>query len=139
MSIPRYYGHSATLLENGSVLVVGGYGPETSRAEIYDPTMGSWTSTGSLKTPRVQHVAVRMADGRVLVAGGHGGYLNFVNTAEIYDPTTGEWSDAGTFSVARSGATATLLADGTVLVAGGSGVDYRGVNSAETYDPRTGL
>src|SRR5438034_7345390 len=50
LNIARY-GHTATLLQNGKVLVVGGYGGETS-AELYDPATGTWSITGSQNTAR---------------------------------------------------------------------------------------
>ena len=47
---------------------------------------GSWSSTGSMFTPRVQHTATRLADGRVLVTGGINGDLNSVRGAEFVTP-----------------------------------------------------
>ncbi|MGH9837501.1 MAG: kelch repeat-containing protein [Blastocatellia bacterium] len=144
----RSFGHTATLLANGKVLVVGGNNVSnpccraTGSAELYDPATGQWSATGSLSTPRLGHIAVRLANGKVLVAGGRSGYFptTVVTTAEIYDPDTGAWSAAGNFSVARQGATVTLLADGWLLVAGGwSDADSASVNSAELYDPVTGV
>jgi uncharacterized protein (TIGR03437 family) len=135
------YGHTATLLANGEVLVVSGSGNST---ELYDPVTGRWSPTGNLSTSRVGHSAVRLANGKVLVAGGfiynrNENLYTFLATAEIYDPGTGVWSVAGSLNVARAGATATLLADGSVLVAGGgSHPDWSVVNSAELYDPTTG-
>ncbi|MBI1872909.1 MAG: hypothetical protein HYS05_03350 [Acidobacteria bacterium] len=133
---------TATLLENNKVLVVGGIA-----AELYDPSTGQWSSTGNLITPRYGHIAVRLADGKVLVAGGiRIDYVRYtdrvVSSAEIYDPATGTWQPAGELSVPREGHTANLLADGTVLVIGGSNY-YQGSgwfthSSAEIYDPVTG-
>jgi len=123
-------GHTATLLENGKVLVVGGdnKGGVLDGAEIYDPATGQWSATGSPSTPRSSHIAVRLANGKVLVAGG-----TYLTTTEIYDPDTGVWSAAGNLSVGRQAPGATLLADGKVLVIGGASV-----NSADLYDPATG-
>jgi N-acetylneuraminic acid mutarotase len=149
----RSYGHTATLLANGKVLVVGG--PDVSNpccrqlsnAELYDPATGQWSATGSLSRPRGGHIAVRLANGKVLVAGGGTSYLPLVGvnyafnnaeiSAEIYDPDSGTWSPAGNLSVARMSHTATLLADGEVLVTGGYGVGSAVLNTAELYDPAT--
>ena len=51
--------HTATLLPNGKVLVAGGMTAATfsSSAELYDPASGTWTTTGSLDTARVDHTA----------------------------------------------------------------------------------
>src|SRR5438093_1327530 len=68
-------GHTATLLPSGKVLVAGGYNNddfsvEEASAELYDPTTGKWSITGSLHTRRHGHTATLLPDGRVLVAGG---------------------------------------------------------------------
>ncbi len=74
-----------------------------------------WTQTGSLASPRQQHTATALSDGRVLVAGGWGGGAS----AELYDPATGLWAPTGSMNASRMDHTATLLADGRVLVAAG--------------------
>jgi|RhiMetdeSRZDD1v2_1073273.scaffolds.fasta_scaffold24267_5 hypothetical protein len=133
MNIPRAV-HTATLLLNGKVLVVGGNngtGPVSS-AELYNPTTGMWSITASLNTARYGHTATLLQDGKVLVAGGWNG--SYLNSAELYDPTTGKLSVTGSLNTARYGHTATLLPDGKVLVAGGGFV----LNTAELYDPNTG-
>jgi Kelch motif/Galactose oxidase, central domain len=128
--------HTAVLLSNGKVLVVGGIGPNayfaTATAELYDPATGQWSATGNMSRPRESHVAVRLTNGKVLVAGGFSGavYGDPQTSAEIYDPESGTWSAAGSLSVARGAShSATLLADGRVLVTGGF--------EAELYDPAT--
>ena len=137
MGTPRW-GHIATLLANGRVLVVGGRNGvvQLSSAELYDPSTGTWSPTGSM----VGHVggdfsATLLRDGRVLVAGGgRGGDLyQPVADAELYDPATGSWTATGSMNAPRSGHLAALLPDGRVLVAGGVEL-----NSAELYDPATG-
>src|SRR5215831_18341658 len=64
----------STLLANGKVLVVGGWGvafaPPQSSAELYDRATGSWTTTGSLDDGRYGHTASLLPNGRVLVVGG---------------------------------------------------------------------
>ena len=135
------FGHTSTLLANGKVLVVGGRlcanssCTEFGSAELYDPGTGAWSTTGGLGVPRHAHVAVRLPNGKVLVAGGHNGATNW-NTAELYDPDTGIWSATGSLTTARAFATATLLPNGKVLVAGGGTGDF--LNSAELYDPGNG-
>ncbi len=122
-------GHTATLLTNGKVLVVGGDG--TSSAEIYDPATATWTNTDSMARPHDGAVTTLLVNGKVLVAGG-----NSTSSAEIYDPETGTWTDTGSMGGPRGGAVAALLASGKVLVAGGS-VDGSTLSSAEIYDPAT--
>lgn len=134
------WGHTATLLEDGRVLIVGGQETPSRKldtAEIFDPSTGLWSSAGSMAEKRSSgHRAILLADGRVLVLGE-----NDDASAEIYDPSTGEWSSAGVMLEARNWASATLLEDGRVLVAGGSDATKAGVeelDSAEIYDPSTG-
>jgi N-acetylneuraminic acid mutarotase len=143
-------GHTATLLRDGSVLVVGGYDGEgppiedaahvpLATAEVYDPASGRWSATASMSTARAGHTATLLPDGGVLVVGGGGEGEPMEGgprsaTAELYDPGTGTWSATGSMTEARNGFSATLLANGTVLVAGG-GANYR---EAELYDPSNG-
>jgi len=132
--------HTATLLANGKVLVCGGFSSSAgytsvSSCELYDPSTGTWSSTGSMATARHFHTATLLNSGKVLISGGEG-----ISTCEIYDPTTGTWSTTGSMSTDRLHHTATLLASGNVLVTGGhsNGAGYISVNTCELYDPTTG-
>ena len=134
-------GHSATLLKDGKVLIVGG-GDGT--AELFDPTNGTFTLTGSPVTRRLGATATLLADGKVLIAGGLGltagsdGHLIRLNSAEIFDPATGTFTATGSMIQARRLHTATLLEDGRVLVAGGYFDAICTTASAELFDPTTG-
>jgi hypothetical protein len=128
MSIARAF-HSATLLNNGTVLVTGGLSPGGGAgaiAEIYDPATGSFTRVGDMAEGRIQHTASLLGDGRVLIAGGFEGNANDFGffptpTAEIYDPATQSFSPGGEMPQEAASQTASVLLDGTVLVAGGFG------------------
>ena len=128
------YLHTATLLSDGKVLVVGGFleSGDTDSAELYDPATGTWSSTGRLNTSRTEHTATLLPNAMVLVAGGSHDFTATAS-AELYDPATGTWSVTGSLNTARSAHSAVLLSNGKVLVAGG--LDLR---SAEIYDPATG-
>jgi hypothetical protein len=131
-------GHTATLLSDGKVLVVGGTDSSGVESELYDPTANTWTLTGSLKFGRWGHTATELSDGKVLVVGGAAGYtLN----AELYDPVTGTWTLTGQLNISRFFHTANRLADGRVLVAGGWADPFNPIHtaSAEIYDPATGM
>jgi N-acetylneuraminic acid mutarotase len=132
-------GHTATLLPNGKVLVVGG--DSSGSAELYDPATGTWSVTSSLNIARHLHTTTLLPNGKVLVAGGTTNAnppdFGVTKSAELYDPTTGQWSTTGSLNIARFWHTATLLQNGKVLVAGGAGTDDS-LASAELYDPSTG-
>lgn len=133
-------GHTATLLPNGNVLVVGGSGNPLV-AELYDPASGTWAATGRpMIRYHVGHTATLLPDGRVLVAGGPpNGRENGSPTAELYDPSSGSWTVTGNMGRLRVGHTATLLVDGRVLVAGGNSQGgSESTASAEVYDPISG-
>jgi hypothetical protein len=114
----------ATLLHDGTVLVVGGdaypnTGLDRFPVERYDPGSETWSATEESEIS-VGHdlTATLLPDGRVLFLG---------SGPSLYDPTTGSWSntlgcclggDPDTYS---GSGTATLLSDGHVLRAGGRG------------------
>jgi hypothetical protein len=135
----------AVLLSNGSVLVVGGcvndcLSATTRSAELYNPTAGTFTATGSMVQARAEFGVTLLANGQVLVAGGCTAYdangcLAVTNKAEIYNPATGTWTATGALRGARHAMTATRLASGKVLVAGGATASMDALNSSEIYDP----
>ncbi len=127
------WGHTATPLPDGRVLVAGG--TELRSAEVYDPATETWETTGSMNEYRVGHTATLLTDGTVLVTGGFAGVA--VASAEVYTPATGTWRAVGKMGTARGGHTATLLADGRVLVTGGYNHPSSYYASAEIYDPST--
>jgi N-acetylneuraminic acid mutarotase len=132
-------GHTATLLNNGKVLVTGGSNDSggsllvLSSAELYNPVTDTWSSAGSMATARFIHTATLLGNGKVLVTGGRnnsGGSVSDLSSAEIYDPESNTWSSAGSIAAVRAGHTATLLTNGKVLV-GGNDVSAE----LELYDP----
>jgi hypothetical protein len=155
----RRYAQTSTLLQNGAVLITGGYSfdsfdcdqnsssPAVASAEIYDPSNGSFAATGSMAELRGGHTATLLTDGKVLIAGGDnigGGdppffYPDGSGTAEVYDPATGLFSSTGNMITPRVGQTATLLVNGDVLIAGGwSASQNASIAAAELYHPATG-
>jgi N-acetylneuraminic acid mutarotase len=130
--------HTATLLPNGKVLIVGGFNggiAYLSSVEMFDPANGAWTTIASLGTARALHTATLLPNGKVLAVGGYNGAR--LSSTELYDPVSGTWSASGTLHTARSNHSATLLANGKILVAGGyNGSTYQ--TNAEIYDPTMG-
>jgi len=80
---PRNY-HTATLLENGMVVVAGGLKLTVNKpTELYDPASGTWTTTGDLNRRRFGHTATLLQDGAVLITGGEGKHNNALTSAEV--------------------------------------------------------
>jgi hypothetical protein len=129
-------GHTATLLDNGRVLVVGGTdvkGRALASAELFDPASEKWTVTGTMNTARSGHRAILLRDGKVLVLGDWG------RGTEVYDPGTGSWKPSAPMTVRRTSYTTTLLADGRILVAGGRDPDSgEPLASTQLFNPVRG-
>ncbi|HLJ29644.1 MAG TPA: DUF2341 domain-containing protein, partial [Candidatus Angelobacter sp.] len=140
-------GHSATLMNNGKVLIAGGetWDPSVgykvvSRAEVYDPSSGTFSSTGNLTSLRKNHTAALLNGGKVLIAGGTStsSSSGTLASAELYDPAAGTFTVTGSMNDTRSQHTATLLNSGAVLVAGGFNANVGTLSSAELFDPVAG-
>ncbi|WNG40330.1 hemolysin [Archangium violaceum] len=135
LALPRML-HTANLLDDGRVLVAGGF---NVTSELYDPVTGTWSATGNTLAPHRGHTATKLLDGRVLIAGG--GQCPLTNaTAELYVPALGKWRPAGQLNQQRFHHAAVLLPNGKVLVMGGNDSEHNGgvLASAELYDPATG-
>lgn len=135
-------GHTATLMEDGTVLVVGGgVGMEPTgmdSVERFDPIEGAWSAAAALGDGRVLHATVRLADGSVLSIGGVGAPnlasqsgADILASAERYDPADDRWEAVRPMSVGRLKHDAVVMDDGSVVV-----IDFRG--RAERFDPEAG-
>ena len=129
-------GHTATLLNDGRVLVTGGQGnvSDLNSCEIFDPITIQWSSISNLLHSRSFHSAVLLSDGKVFVSGGVTPDSTLgTRYCEIYDPITDSWSEAGEMTVPRTNHKTLLLLDSTVLITGGTFEP----EVWEIYDPKT--
>jgi uncharacterized repeat protein (TIGR01451 family) len=130
-----------TRLSDGRVMAAAGssgngFGssPNGPQVELYDPSTGLWTATGSMSVGRAGGTFSLLSNGRVLAAGGSDATPATHSSAELYDPVTGTWSMTASLITARASHAAAVLADGRVLAVGG----YDAGNyftSAEVYGP----
>lgn len=130
--------HTATLLQDGTVLIAGGdMGTHAANpsylntAQLYDPAaaLGARFSdiAGTLTDPRGHHTATRLANlaGSVLVTGGFGGTAasgaTYLSSSELYDPAAQLFAATGALVQSRANHTAVLLpGSGMVLIIGGN-------------------
>jgi N-acetylneuraminic acid mutarotase len=118
--------HTATLLDDGRVLIAGGGSTAGSLvggdALVYDPQMNNWTPTEPMILPVAQAAASKLLDGRVLVAGGFPPSENPQISAQvqIYDPASNTWTSAASLSQPRVAHILELPPDDQVLAIGGA-------------------
>jgi len=136
--------HTATLLQDGRVVIVGGTLPAAAHpsdvnastafanATLFDPDSGWFSDVGALATGRYRHSATLLPDGRVLILGGIDAAGATLASAELYDPKAETFTTIGTMSYPRYRHSAYLMDDGRVIIAGG---DASGV--IEIFDPAT--
>ena len=141
--------HSATLLNDGRVLVAGGFdaaGAATATSEVYCPASmvapspslcqngaGRFSTLGTLPSKSAGHTSTLLPNGKVLSAGGGN------SSAELFDPATNSWTTVAGFSSVRSYHTATLLASrNLVLFTGGAGNSGSTLRTTVLYNLTTG-
>jgi hypothetical protein len=127
-------GATLSALSGGRALLLG---PEAPAAQVYDPATNGWSEAPAPSVARSGHTATRLANGRVLIAGGWSstpdGVAGPTRAAEVFEPATQTWQIVGATRDTHVFHTATRLPNGRVLlVGGGASLD------SELYDPAWG-
>ena len=143
MNVKRTW-HTATPLNDGRVLIVGGfdnevpvYGTFLNSAEVFDPNTETFALVGGMAIPRIWFAATKLADGKVLIAGGSDGYGRWTGAAEVFNPNTLSFASVGSLATPRWIHQAALMNDGRVLFPGGNVPGDTSTTSAEVYIPAT--
>jgi YD repeat-containing protein len=136
---PRAW-HTATVLSDGSVLIVGGTdarGIVLTSPERFIPGTGTFEAlSADGLAPRTNHSATMLTDGSVLIVGGRATSVR--DDADVWDPVAGRAQPlTATLNTPRTVHSAVLEADGEVLIVGGVGSDGRPLAAAELFDPAT--
>lgn len=126
MHIARY-NHTATLLQDGRVLILGGEttddlgtgNDQVGTAEIYNPATGQMSLWTSLLLPRSSHQSIELLNGKILVIGGLSASSVGTDRTEIFDPETGESREGPLLHDFHARATATRLNSGEVFIFAG--------------------
>ncbi|HLC42882.1 MAG TPA: LamG-like jellyroll fold domain-containing protein [Methylomirabilota bacterium] len=127
----------ATLLHTGKILLWDGWELPVAAARLWDPITQSFTAVPS---PSAVFCAGHsmLADGRLLVIGGHDGGEIGIKDANIYDPATNQWTQVADMSVDRWYPSATTLGDGRVVALSGQITPGLFADTPEVYDPGSG-
>jgi hypothetical protein len=151
LEVPRY-GHTATVMDDGRILVVGGKTPRAvkaceigatpstcfdavDRVEVFDPIVGEVRQVDARDFgPVFDHTATLMTGGRILITGGSDAAGNLRSDAWLFDPDLEALVPTRAMSYARARHTATELCDGTVLLVGGD-TEEESAPPAERYSP----
>ncbi len=133
--------HTATLLNNGMVLIAGGryYSLATAyrtSVQLYDPVTENWSDGAALTTGVAYHSASLQPNGDLLVCGGYNGAA--LSSCERYDPDLNTWSSAASFNQARYFLAVALLPSGSLVAVGGTDGSAPRF-SVERFDPPTGF
>lgn len=135
-------GHLIARLPGGKIAVFGGHGPgfvSLSSAEIFDPGTGQYSGL-SMNFSHDAGLIARLADGRILLAGGSADWgIPAFGDGELFDPATGTFTPTGGLVRFRAFAGAGTLSSGKVLVAGGWWTHNDAYSYGELYDPATGV
>ncbi len=131
------WGHAATSLPSGQVLITGSTGGNAAAAEIYDPATNSFTAITNMTAGREYHTATLLSTGKVLLAGGIGS-TSTLASAELFDPVAQTFTATGSMTTPRYyHAAAALLSKEVLIVGGDNNANLVGVSSAEIYDPES--
>jgi|AutmiccommuBRH23_1029490.scaffolds.fasta_scaffold00301_62 N-acetylneuraminic acid mutarotase len=135
--------HTATLLNNGKVLITGGKYYSIidgtmyrNDVQAYDPITNSWSTLASLPTARSNHRASLLPNGNILISGGTNGTA--LMDSRVYDTDANSWSEEKSYKMARYHHTVLLLPSGSLIAIGG----YDGssaIASVERFDPPNGF
>jgi uncharacterized protein YjbI with pentapeptide repeats len=129
--------HASALLYNGQVLVAGGLtGPGTAlvltpTAELYNPSTGLFTPTGSMSVPRGHYTANALDDGTVFIPSS--ATLPAGTNADIYNPATGTFSVTPNFTMVQAGLRDAVLPNGNVVLTSGVNSSNAAVPNSEVY------
>lgn len=132
----------APLVASAVALLLAGLGAlyaASSSAAPNSPSSagGGWVKAGSTVTAHSGGSAVRLQDGRVLVAGGISGpFRRPIPSAQIFDPATNKWKAAQDMPERFGEPHSILLKDGRILLVGGQGIGGL-TTAAFLYDPGT--
>lgn len=130
--------HTATFLDDGSVLIVGGHNGNfkaLNSLELYDPKSNAFSVVGNLTTARYGHTATLLQNGYVLIVGGSGDSFKVLDSVEVCVPALRTFHLIESMSITRQHHTSTLLHDGSVLIAGGQDDTLNDLSSVELFIP----
>lgn len=145
LNIPRFK-HSAALLNDGRVLILGGVGdspnfPVLSSAEIYNPKINKFELAGNMNIERKKPNLYVLKNGDVIISGGYDNIKRrWAREIEIYNPKTNKFKVLGLNILSSEALAETLLKNDNILYTGGCigvGLSLQCYKDTALYNPQT--
>ena len=134
--MPAARGALTATVYGGLIYVIGGLEEDavSSRIDVYEPELDSWSEGPPLMTGRSHMSAVTLGRLIYVIGGKDETGVASLDLVEALDPTTGAWAEVRELNVGRASIGA-LEHKGRLFILGGENIDTA-LDSVESFDPK---